>query len=489
MHYGTAYDQSQTASEISESTRTTSQSGSRAQPNLSAEQLRQKRIVNRRAQQAFRERSKENTRRLEQELDSLRVECLSREKELLQETERLREQNEILSQRLRNIASLAMAGPDITHAHTNVHQQREDELSIVSNSASATNSLAVTSQIRLHEMDLQSERNTPAASGLQDQSGAQSDDRPYSARQSASSVAPGIPAVSSLHRRAVASDQECTHSSGTESLPASLTVNSVPESSNLIGNLAMISSHRNPLGLISAVLPVHLSPTCPLDHILLGCLQSNRAALSDGASLKLVAGPERVSVRGFIDAVPDSSAHPISRVMCEVMSTFPSVGKAEQLALFYVMHQTMKVFPLVCILCLPVTDYVSGWFFLQNRATSSCLSGCGRLLHKSLFLMLRGLTIFHGTTTNPDYLTSTDRFPGREFETGLSCILKITHITYGQPTLLKLSNYVGRMDYRTPGWRVMVTLSYTPSSKSSFADWKTGRYHPNLEKSSPISCQ
>jgi hypothetical protein len=130
MHYGTAYDQSQTASEISESTRTTSQSGSRAQPNLSAEQLRQKRIVNRRAQQAFRERSKENTRRLEQELDSLRVECLSREKELLQETERLREQNEILSQRLRNIASLAMAGPDITHAHTNVHQQREDELSM-----------------------------------------------------------------------------------------------------------------------------------------------------------------------------------------------------------------------------------------------------------------------------------------------------------------------------------------------------------------------
>jgi hypothetical protein len=393
MHHGTTHDQSQTASEASESTRATSQSRSRAQPNLSAEQLRQKRVVNRRAQQAFRERSKENTRRLEQELDDLRANCLLRENELLQETERLREQNETLLQRLRDIASMATAGTSLTHAHTIARQQRDEDSNGASNSANTTNLHASIGQIRLHETDPQSERVNPPASDLQVNSVARSDNHSSSNLQFGLSVAPSVAAVS------LASDQECIHTLNTDPRPISLMVNTVPASSNLNETSTRISSHFSPVELVSAILPVHLPPTCP---ILLGCLQTSRAALSDGASSELVAGPTRVSVRGFIDAVPYSSPHPISRVMCEVMSTFPLVGKAEQLALFYVMHQTMKVAPLVCVLRLSVTNNVSGWFFLQDRAMSSCLSGCGRLLHRSLSLMLRGLTIFHGTTAKPD---------------------------------------------------------------------------------------
>jgi hypothetical protein len=323
MHYGTTHDQSQTASEASESMRAPSQSRSRAQPNLSAEQLRQKRFVNRRAQQAFRERSKENTRRLEQELDDLRASCLSREKEILQETQRLREQNETLLQRLRDIASMATTGTSLTHAHTIAPQQRDEDSNDAPNSANTTNLLASTGQIRLHEPNPQSERVTPPAPNPQDSLVARSDDHSSSNLRFGPSVARSVAAVSS------ASEQDCIPTSDTDPRPVSLMVNTVSASSSLNETSTRISSHCSPVELVSAILPVHLPPTCPLDHILLGCLQTSRAALSDGASFELVAGPARVSVRGFIDAVPYSSPHPISRVMCEVMSTFPSVGKAD----------------------------------------------------------------------------------------------------------------------------------------------------------------
>jgi hypothetical protein len=343
MHDDTAHDHSPTAVEASEPTRATFQSRSRVKSNLSAEQLRQKRLVDRRAQQAFRERNKEKVRHLEQELNDLRAEWQSREKELLQDMQHIREQNETLLHRLRNIASLATTATDVDHAFPDAYDQGEAE---VGNAADVIKSPSPRASSPQSSTVPQSERNTLPASALGDDIVALPDDQPPTDPRSASLLVPSTDVVPLLHSRTVAFDQGRTalaHFQDTDSRLTSVTANAAPVSPTSINNSAKVSPDRDPARLVSAILPLHLPPTCPLDHILLGCLQSNRSALSEGESPELVTGPERASVKRFIDQQPDSTTHAMSRVMSEVMSTYPSVGKAEQLALFYLMHQTMRV--------------------------------------------------------------------------------------------------------------------------------------------------
>ncbi|THZ33534.1 hypothetical protein D6C90_08292 [Aureobasidium pullulans] len=345
MHDDTAQDHPPTAVGTSSSTRAPSQSRSRVKSNLSAEQLRQKRIVDRRAQQAFRDRNKENVRRLEQELDELRAKWQLRESRLLQETQRLREQNETLLQRLHSIASIATTAAHIHHAFPNARQQGEKEVDDAPAETFLPSSPDLTGQTRPNDPLLQSERNALPASVFHDEFVTLPADRGTAAR-SGSPMASDVTVVPFLHSRSVTSDPERTISRHPQILDehiTSFTINTAPVTPVPIDASARASPLRNPVGLVSAILPVHLPATCPLDHILLGCLQTSRTALSDGASPELVTGPQKASVRGFFDVQPDSPVHPISKVMCEVMLTFPSVGKAEQLALFYLMHRTMRV--------------------------------------------------------------------------------------------------------------------------------------------------
>ncbi|KIN06811.1 hypothetical protein OIDMADRAFT_107891 [Oidiodendron maius Zn] len=93
---------------------------------------------------------------------------------------------------------------------------------------------------------------------------------------------------------------------------------------------------------VSAVLPLHVSPTCPLDQILIGFFNSHRNILSRGMLLETVIGPQKASVKALVHTELSHSVHPLTKVMSEVMSTYPYVGKPEQLALFYLMHQTMR---------------------------------------------------------------------------------------------------------------------------------------------------
>lgn len=94
---------------------------------------------------------------------------------------------------------------------------------------------------------------------------------------------------------------------------------------------------------VFTVLPAHVAPTCPLDQILLGFLETNWTLLSQGALRERIVGEEKASVKALIHAELALSVHPVVKVMSEVMSTYLSVGKPEQLALFYLMHQTMRV--------------------------------------------------------------------------------------------------------------------------------------------------
>jgi hypothetical protein len=94
---------------------------------------------------------------------------------------------------------------------------------------------------------------------------------------------------------------------------------------------------------VFTLLPVHIAATCPLDSILLGFLNSRREMLSKGTAIDVVVGPIKASVKALVQVDQSVHVHPLSRVMSEVLSTYALVGKAEQMALFYLMHQTMRV--------------------------------------------------------------------------------------------------------------------------------------------------
>lgn len=94
---------------------------------------------------------------------------------------------------------------------------------------------------------------------------------------------------------------------------------------------------------VFAVLPAHVAPTCPLDRILIGFFISRRQLLSEGVPLESVIGPQKASMKGLVHPELSPFVHPLSKVMSEVMSTYHEVGKPEQIALVYLMHQTMRV--------------------------------------------------------------------------------------------------------------------------------------------------
>ncbi|WQF77422.1 Putative basic-leucine zipper domain superfamily [Colletotrichum destructivum] len=91
------------------------------------------------------------------------------------------------------------------------------------------------------------------------------------------------------------------------------------------------------------VAPLHLPPTCPLDHILSDFVASRRAMLSRGAALEVVLGDPRPSVKALFDEASVASLHPLSALLSKVLATFPGLKTPERLAFFYVMSLTIKV--------------------------------------------------------------------------------------------------------------------------------------------------
>ncbi|KAK6227380.1 hypothetical protein QIS74_00935 [Colletotrichum tabaci] len=90
------------------------------------------------------------------------------------------------------------------------------------------------------------------------------------------------------------------------------------------------------------IAPLHLPPTCPLDHILLDFVASRRAMVSRGAALEVVLGDPRPSVKALFDEASAASLHPLSALLSKVLATFPGLKRPERLAFFYVMSLTIK---------------------------------------------------------------------------------------------------------------------------------------------------
>lgn len=94
---------------------------------------------------------------------------------------------------------------------------------------------------------------------------------------------------------------------------------------------------------VSAVLPHHLPPTCPLDRILLNLLASCKDMLARGDSLDAVLGPPHAIMTAMVDKSLAPNVHTISRILSEVLSTFPNVHLPQKMGMFYKMHLTMRV--------------------------------------------------------------------------------------------------------------------------------------------------
>ncbi|CAG8160518.1 unnamed protein product [Penicillium salamii] len=94
--------------------------------------------------------------------------------------------------------------------------------------------------------------------------------------------------------------------------------------------------------LVAGVLPKHSRATCPLDQILLDFIASRRSMLARGVSPAEVLGPEQVCPRDLLNPTTTSSSHAISRVMAEVLTTFPHVKLPEKMAFMYIMHLTTR---------------------------------------------------------------------------------------------------------------------------------------------------
>jgi hypothetical protein len=105
----------------------------------------------------------------------------------------------------------------------------------------------------------------------------------------------------------------------------------------------MQNQAANQKNTVSSVLCPHLPATCPLDRILLDFLTSRRALADSGTRTEVLAGPERASMTAMLYPEIATREHPVSRVLVEVLNTFPHVKLPEKLAFMYLMHGTMRV--------------------------------------------------------------------------------------------------------------------------------------------------
>ncbi|KAH7371129.1 hypothetical protein BKA66DRAFT_190383 [Pyrenochaeta sp. MPI-SDFR-AT-0127] len=93
---------------------------------------------------------------------------------------------------------------------------------------------------------------------------------------------------------------------------------------------------------VSSILPQHLLPTCPLDRILLDFLKSRKDMIAEGVPMETILGPQKAIMTGLIDPSLAPSVHPVSRMLSEVLTTFPNVALPQKMGMFYKIYLTMR---------------------------------------------------------------------------------------------------------------------------------------------------
>ncbi|KAK2764399.1 hypothetical protein FQN54_009093 [Arachnomyces sp. PD_36] len=87
----------------------------------------------------------------------------------------------------------------------------------------------------------------------------------------------------------------------------------------------------------------NISPTCPLDSILLDFLEGRQREAAEGASSQKLVGPPYPSVSSLLNPGKSMYSHPLSKVFIDILGTFPDISALpEQVAVLYVMFLMMR---------------------------------------------------------------------------------------------------------------------------------------------------
>jgi hypothetical protein len=295
--------------------------------NLSEEQIQQKRRVDRKAQQAFRQRTKDHITSLEKRVAELEAEL-----------ESTREHNDTLVQRLESISELAttrLFNHGMSHMPTPEVESRTRQVSDFEHSIE----YEPNPETDLSAVSAQDAAAVSAVSALDASAVSANTLSDFAEANTHGSVPDVVEAIAQDAPRG-----EIGHYRFPEALlnPVSPAALPGPVLNATLSKNSLPSPLSTPRS-VPAMLPLHIPPTCPLDGILLGFLNSRQVLIDEGISPDIVAGPYKASVFALGHTELADSVHPLSRIMSEVMSTFPLVGKPERLGLFHLMHQTMRV--------------------------------------------------------------------------------------------------------------------------------------------------
>ncbi|KAJ5515006.1 hypothetical protein N7463_004558 [Penicillium fimorum] len=258
--------------------------GKRTVNGLSASQIQHKRDLDRKAQRALRQRTKLRIQELENDIARFRASFSQREQTMVDEIHLLRDQNRKLKSSLENIQKYALG-----------------ELS----GLSETNPPHDTSDREVADKEIE-QPPTPSLPPGEDATGTQS----ALAHQ---------PFQSDHDVRLRVSLQKTMH---------------MPTSNHIPINLPRLVTY--------GPLTIQRLPPLVLDQILLDFIASRRSMLARGISPDIVLGPEQLCPRDLLHPTVDSTSHAISRVMADVLTTFPHVNLPEKLAFMYLMHLTTR---------------------------------------------------------------------------------------------------------------------------------------------------
>ncbi|KAK8006455.1 hypothetical protein PG991_012752, partial [Apiospora marii] len=89
--------------------------------------------------------------------------------------------------------------------------------------------------------------------------------------------------------------------------------------------------------------PKNCGPTCPLDSLLLDFLHERRQRAAEGVSTHEIVGPRYPSVSSLLNPANSAYSHPLSKVFTDILATFPGIcGLPERVAVLYVMFLVMR---------------------------------------------------------------------------------------------------------------------------------------------------
>ncbi|KAJ6092315.1 hypothetical protein N7467_004284 [Penicillium canescens] len=293
---------------------------------LSAAQITHKREMDRKAQRAMRQRTKHRIQELESDIAVFKNSFSQREQTMIEEIQVLREQNRQLKFSLESIGQFALGG---------IPCLPETSLQGATVGANANKQTEPSGNDNMQNIDVSGSQLVGAESS-------QADHASYFTGVGAPEAnCPNTP-------RNLQSDRPLltplagVFAGPNDAFPRSL---SNPHSYTHFSNLHTTHGPGPPSGSprsVACVLPKHTGATCPLDQILLDFIASRRSMLARGIPSADVLGPEQLSPSDLLNPAGVSGSHAISRVMAEVLTTFPHVNLPEKLAFMYLMHLTTR---------------------------------------------------------------------------------------------------------------------------------------------------